>query len=200
MKSTRNIFFFTLFLVLSCQTKKMEKESQNEDATSSKQTDFSAEDYTLKVKNLLLDSIENESFKLRKQLKSDEEYEKVIQFTIDTFKINQYTKRKMIYFYTTNGMNMVVNEETHRYDSLMNFYYFKLKNELSTKDQQILKIAQLSWLNYRDKELDLIGLLRDEKYSGGGTIQSNLFTGMHNSLVIQRTIELFEHYSGVEKY
>ena len=54
MKSTRNIFFFTLFLVLSCQTKKMEKESQNEDATSSKQTDFSAEDYTLKVKNLLL--------------------------------------------------------------------------------------------------------------------------------------------------
>jgi uncharacterized protein YecT (DUF1311 family) len=200
MKSTRNIFFFTLFLVLSCQTKKMEKESQNEDATSSKQTDFSAEDYTLKVKNLLLDSIENESFKLRKQLKSDEEYEKVIQFTIDTFKINQYTKRKMIYFYTTNGMNMVVNEETHRYDSLMNVYYFKLKNELSTKDQQILKIAQLSWLNYRDKELDLIGLLRDEKYSGGGTIQSNLFTGMHNSLVIQRTIELFEHYSGVEKY
>jgi uncharacterized protein YecT (DUF1311 family) len=177
----------------------MEKESQNEDATSSKQTDFSAEDYTLKVKNLLLDSIENESFKLRKQLKIDEEYEKVIQFTIDTFKINQYTKRKMIYFYTTNGMNMVVNEETHRYDSLMNVYYFKLKNELSTKDQQILKIAQLSWLNYRDKELDLIGLLRDEKYSGGGTIQSNLFTGMHNSLVIQRTIELFEHYNGVYK-
>ena len=200
MKSTRNIFFFTLFLVLSCQTKKMEKESQNEDATPSKQTNFTAENYTLNVKTLLLDSIENESFKLRKQLKSDEEYEKVIQFTIDTFKINQYTKRKMIYFYTTNGMNMVVNEETHRYDSLMNVYYTKLKNELSTKDQQILKSAQLSWLNYRDKELDLIGLLRDEKYSGGGTIQSNLYTGMHNSLVIQRTIELFEHYNGVYKY
>ena len=200
MKSTRNIFFFTLFLVLSCQTKKMEKESQNEDATPSKQTNFTAENYTLNVKTLLLDSIENESFKLRKQLESDEEYEKVIQFTIDTFKINQYTKRKMIYFYTTNGMNMVVNEETHRYDSLMNVYYTKLKNELSTKDQQILKSAQLSWLNYRDKELDLIGLLRDEKYSGGGTIQSNLYTGMHNSLVIQRTIELFEHYNGVYKY
>jgi uncharacterized protein YecT (DUF1311 family) len=200
MKSTRNIFFFSLFLVFSCQTKKMDKVYQNEDATPSKQTNFTAENYTLNVKTLLLDSIENESFKLRKQLKSDEEYEKVIQFTIDTFKINQYTKRKMIYFYTTNGMNMVVNEETHRYDSLMNVYYTKLKNELSTKDQQILKIAQLSWLNYRDKELDLIGLLRDEKYSGGGTIQSNLYTGMHNSLVIQRTIELFEHYSGVENY
>ena len=199
MKSTRNIFFFTLFLVFSCQTKKMEKVSQNEDAKPSKQTNFTAEDYTLKVKTLLLDSIENESLNLRKQLKSDEEYEKVIQFTIDTFKINQYTKRKMIYFYTTNGMNMVVNEETHRYDSLMNVYYTKLKNELSTKDQQILKSAQLSWLNYRDKELDLIGLLRDEKYSGGGTIQSNLYTGMHNSLVIQRTIELFEHYNGVYK-
>jgi len=200
MKSTRNIFFFTLFLVFSCQTKKMDKVYQNEDATPSKQTNFTAENYTLNVKTLLLDSIENESFKLRKQLKSDEEYEKVIQFTIDTFKINQYTKRKMIYFYTTNGMNMVVNEETNRYDSLMNVYYTKLKNELSTKDQQILKSAQLSWLNYRDKELDLIGLLRDEKYSGGGTIQSNLYTGMHNSLVIQRTIELFEHYSGVENY
>ena len=200
MKSTRNIFFFTLFLVFSCQTKKMEKVSQNEDAKPSKQTNFTAEDYTLKVKTLLLDSIENESFKLRKQLKREDVSEKVIQFTIDTFKINQYTKRKIIYFYTTNGMNMVVNEETHRYDSLMNVYYIKLKNELSTKDQQILKSAQLSWLNYRDKELDLIGLLRDEKYSGGGTIQSNLFTGMHNSLVIQRTIELFEHYSGVEKY
>ena len=199
MKSTRNIFFFTLFLVLSCQTKKMVKVSQNEDATPSKQTNFTAENYTLKVKTLLLDSIENESFNLRKQLKREEEYEKVIQFTIDTFKINQYTKRKMIYFYTTNGMNMVVNEETHRYDSLMNVYYTKLKNELSTKDQQILKSAQLSWLNYRDKELDLIGLLRDEKYSGGGTIQSNLYTGMHNSLVIQRTIELFEHYNGLYK-
>ena len=200
MKSTRNIFFFTLFLVFSCQTKKMDKVYQNEDANKpSKQTNFTAENYTLNVKTLLLDSIENESFKLRKQLKSDEEYEKVIQFTIDTFKINQYTKRKMIYFYTTNGMNMVVNEETHRYDSLMNVYYTKLKNELSIKDQQILKSAQLSWLNYRDKELDLIGLLRDEKYSGGGTIQSNLYTGMHNSLVIQRTIELFEHYNGVYK-
>ena len=199
MKSTRNIFFFTLFLVFSCQTNKMDKVSQQEDDKPSKQTNFTAEDYTLKVQTLLLDSIENESVELRKQLKIDEEYEKVIQFTIDTFKINQYTKRKMIYFYTTNGMNMVVNEETHRYDSLMNVYYTKLKNELSTKDQQILKNAQLSWMNYRDKELDLIGLLRDEKYSGGGTIQSNIYTGMHNSLVIQRTIELFEHYNGVYK-
>ena len=173
--------------------------SQQEDDKPSKQTNFTAEDYTLKVQTLLLDSIENESVELRKQLKINEEYEKVIQFTIDTFKINQYAKRKMIYFYTTNGMNMVVNEETHRYDSLMNVYYTKLKNELSTKDQQILKNAQLSWMNYRDKELDLIGLLRDEKYSGGGTIQSNIYTGMHNSLVIQRTIELFEHYNGVYK-
>ena len=199
MKSTHNIFFLTLFLVFSCQTNKMDKVSQQEDDKPSKQTNFTAEDYTLKVQTLLLDSIENESVELRKQLKIDEEYEKVIQFTIDTFKINQYTKRKMIYFYTTNGMNMVVNEETHRYDSLMNVYYTKLKNELSTKDQQILKNAQLSWMNYRDKELDLIGLLRDEKYSGGGTIQSNIYTGMHNSLVIQRTIELFEHYNGVYK-
>ncbi len=199
MKSIHNIFFLTLFLVFSCQTNKMDKVSQQEDDKPSKQTNFTAEDYTLKVQTLLLDSIENESVELRKQLKIDEEYEKVIQFTIDTFKINQYTKRKMIYFYTTNGMNMVVNEETHRYDSLMNVYYTKLKNELSTKDQQILKNAQLSWMNYRDKELDLIGLLRDEKYSGGGTIQSNIYTGMHNSLVIQRTIELFEHYNGVCK-
>ena len=199
MKSIHNIFFLTLFLVFSCQTNKMDKVSQQEDDKPSKQTNFTAEDYTLKVQTLLLDSIENESVELRKQLKIDEEYEKVIQFTIDTFKINQYTKRKMIYFYTTNGMNMVVNEETHRYDSLMNVYYTKLKNELSTKDQQILKNAQLSWMNYRDKELDLIGLLRDEKYSGGGTIQSNIYTGMHNSLVIQRTIELFEHYNGVYK-
>lgn len=199
MKSTHNIFLFTLFLVFSCQTNTMDKVSQQEDDKTSKQTNFTAEDYTLKVKNLLLDSIENESVELRKQLEIDEEYEKVIQFTIDTFKINQYTKRKMIYFYTTNGMNMVVNEETHRYDSLMNVYYTKLKNELSTKDQQILKNAQLSWMNYRDKELDLIGLLRDEKYSGGGTIQSNIYTGMHNSLVIQRIIELFEHYNGVYK-
>ena len=200
MKSSLNILFLTIFLMFSCQTKQMKKVSKQKENKSLKQLSFSAEDYTLKVKNLLLDSIENESFKLRKQLTSEDVSKKVIQFTIDTFKINQYTKRKMIYFYTTNGMNMVVNEETHRYDSLMNVYYFKLKNELSTKDQQILKSAQLSWLNYRDKELDLIGLLRDEKYSGGGTIQSNLFTGMHNSLVIQRTIELFEHYSGVEKY
>ena len=72
MKSIHNIFFLTLFLVFSCQTNKMDKVSQQEDDKPSKQTNFTAEDYTLKVQTLLLDSIENESVELRKHLKIDE--------------------------------------------------------------------------------------------------------------------------------
>ncbi len=195
------IFYVSIatFLISSCNSVTSKENSNAPKKENKENVHFSSEEFTSKVNTMLLDSIKSESKTWREKLLKDGFSEKEINFSIDTFKINQYSSRKMIYFYSTNGMNKVVNEETDKYDSLMNCYYSKLKKELSTNDHLILKKAQLSWIDFRDKELYLISLLRHENYSGGGTMQSNIFTGMKNSLVKQRTIELFEHYNGIYK-
>jgi uncharacterized protein YecT (DUF1311 family) len=133
--------------------------------------------------------------KLSKQeLNADE-----IEFKIDTFRIETIASKRMDIDYSTTGMNITVDELTISYDKLMNKYYGKLMKLLKPEDKKVLITAQKAWLVFRDAELNLIGTMTDDQYSGGGTIQSNIRMGQYSSLVVERTIEIFRYYNGIIK-
>jgi uncharacterized protein YecT (DUF1311 family) len=120
--------------------------------------------------------------------------EEAIQFGLDTFKIESYCKKAMDYDYSTNGMNTIVYDAAAKYDALMNKYYKLLSAKLKPKDKAVLLAAQRSWLAYRDNEVKLYGMLSNDEYSGGGTIQSNIRAGNYMDLVKKRVVQLFEYY------
>ncbi|WP_445456413.1 lysozyme inhibitor LprI family protein [Flavobacterium sp. HNIBRBA15423] len=133
--------------------------------------------------------------KLSKQeLNADE-----IEFKIDTFRIETIASKRIEIDYSTTGMNISVDEMTIAYDKLMNKYYNKLMKLLKPEDKKVLITAQKAWLVFRDAELNLIGTMTDDDYSGGGTIQSNIRVGLYSSLVVERTIEIFNYYNGIIK-
>ena len=122
-----------------------------------------------------------------------------IEFSVDTFRINQIVSKRMGLDYSTFGMNRTVDEMTASYDKLLNKYYNKLLKILKPEDKKILVTAQRAWLAYRDAEAKLIGTMTKEEYSGGGTIQSNIATGAYSDLVAKRTIEIFNYYDAIIK-
>ena len=122
-----------------------------------------------------------------------------IEFSLDTFRIEQILLKRMDIDYTTAGMNFTVREMASSYDKLMNKYYNKLMNMLSLDDRKILIAAQKAWLVYRDAEAKLIGTITKSAYSGGGTIQSNIATGSYADLVVRRTIQIFNYYNRIIK-
>jgi len=116
-----------------------------------------------------------------------------IEFSVDTFKIEQIAAKKIDIDYSTMGMNNAVNDLTAFYDSLLNKYYQKLLKSLKVEDRKVLISAQRAWMNYRDAEVKLISTMTKEEYSGGGTIQSNIATLNYNYLVKHRAIEIFSY-------
>jgi len=120
-----------------------------------------------------------------------------IEFSVDTFKIEQIAAKRIEIDYSTLGMNKAVNELTALYDSLLNKYYLKLSKSLKAEDRKVLVSAQRAWMNYRDAEVKLISTMTKEEYSGGGSIQSNIATLNYNYLVKHRTIEIFSYYDGI---
>lgn len=133
--------------------------------------------------------------KLSKQEFNDDE----IEFKIDTFRIQKITSKRMDIDYSTMGMNISVNELTDGYDKLMNKYYGKLMKLLKPEDKKVLITAQKAWLLFRDSESKLIVAMTDDQYSGGGTMQSNIRTSQYSSLVVDRTIAIFNYYNGIIK-
>lgn len=135
----------------------------------------------------------------RKTLNHGEWSKEWVEFSVDTFKIAYIVSRRMDLDYSTQGMNTTVIESTDAYDKLMNKYYSKLMAILSPEDKKVLMTAQRAWLAYRDSERKLIGLLRNDKYSGGGTIQSNISIGRYATIVESRVFQLFDYYDEVIK-
>lgn len=182
------IALILLGFVVGCQADNKSKEVKNQEEQINKVVAYTPE-VEKKIKQSITEEIKQLGLKLRKQSLS--EYR--IQFMMDTFKIVQFRNRKMEYLFSTQDMNEIVHNEMNQYDLLMNKYYHKLYARLEGLDKEILKTAQKAWLDYRDKEIILYSTLRDEKYSGGGTVQSNIFTGLKCDLTRQRMNELFEH-------
>ncbi len=186
-----SVFMIVLILigiVVSCQNEIKSNSLDTKEEGVSKVMDYSPE-----VERKIQLSIAQEVKELKLKLRKESFSKQRIQFMIDTFQIVAFRSRKMDYLFSTGDMNQIVSEEMVKYDSLMNIYYKRLYAKLDAPDQEILQTAQKAWLEYRDKEIALCSMLRDEKYSGGGTIQSNIFTALKCDLTRQRMNELFEH-------
>ncbi len=188
----KGLYFYVIFpmflLIFSCQSDKKLNAltSENEDENS-------LIAYSPSIEKKIISSINKDAKTLKLKLEKESYNNQRVRFMIDTFKIVQFRNRKMKYLYSTFDMDIIVNDEMIEYDRLMNSYYWQLYNTLDQLDKEVLKNAQKAWLGFRDKELVLCKTLRDEKYSGGGTVQSNIFTGLKCDLTRQRMNELFEH-------
>lgn len=142
----------------------------------------------------LKSEIEKQIPSLKAQLLKEEKGSDEIEFTLDTFRINQLVLKRMEIDFTTQGMNFTVRQQASSYDKLMNKYYNKLLAKLDPDAKKILISTQKSWISFRDNETKLIWLLSEQQYSGGGTIQSNIATDHCSELTIQRTIVIFNYY------
>jgi uncharacterized protein YecT (DUF1311 family) len=197
MKS--NLIYLVLsivtLVVVAC-TSKSDSKNQSNRVTQNLEG-VSEIDFTPKTQNKIKSLILKQSKDLTIKLKKESYTSNHVDFCIDTFKVFEYSRRKMGYFSSTIGMSETTSEETNKVDSLMNKYYNRLLNLLSNEDQIQLKEAQRAWLSFRDKEIKLIGTLRDPRYSGGGTIQSNIYCGLKNQLYKDRLISIFNHLDGI---
>ena len=122
-----------------------------------------------------------------------------IEFMMDTFRINHIGLRSMDINYSTAGINQAIDAMTVEYDKLMNKYYNKLANLLEKKDKKALLDAQKAWLAFRDSETKLSETMTYEKYSGGGSMQSNIANDRYLRLIERRMCEIFNYYDDVLK-
>jgi len=122
-----------------------------------------------------------------------------IEFSVDTFKIEQTALKKVDIDFSTAGMNKATNDLTASYDTLLNKYYQKLLTSLSIEDKNVLIVAHRAWMSFRDAEAKLIWTMTKDVYSGGGTIQSNIATDSYSYLVKQRALEMYRYYDSIIK-
>ena len=180
----RRLFLFTLFISLAFLSFAQDNGPKEITPQLLQKINIEVENLIPAYKKLLVD----------REFNVDE-----TEFSIDTFRISQTVSKRMDIDYSTIGINFTVNEMTSAYDKLMNKYYNKLLKALRPEDKKVLINAQRAWLAFRNAEEKFIGTMTKEVYSGGGTIQSTIATGAYSDLVVQRTIELFEYYNGIQK-
>ncbi len=114
-----------------------------------------------------------------------------VQFTCDTFMIEQRQRFQLEIDYSTRGMIASAYEAQRNYDSLLNHYYELLMAKLSENDREILELSQQNWLKFRDTELTLNRSLTEEKYTGGGTIQAVIAASRALELTRNRLIDIY---------
>lgn len=76
--------------------------------------------------------------------------------------------------YTTQGMLGCTQKAYKMWDTKLNKYYNLLMKELSPKEKQDFKIAQIAWLNFRDKEFKNIDNICNKRQ---GTMYINVQAG-----------------------
>lgn len=111
-------------------------------------------------------------------------------FERDTFLVNELYSLQLDSDQTTYGMARATWQMEEAYDVLLNKYYNQLLRKLNKEDREVLKESQRNWIKFRDSEKRLNGLLTEEKYSGGGTIQQLIYTADNAWRVKQRVYEL----------
>lgn len=157
MRQTALIFFLTLYGVIGfCQSPRQ----------LTRQDSVRIEKQTKEYLALLKERLEKQTFP------DDSKKRMIIAFTLDTCRIERIASEQMKIDFSTVGMSNAVNELNRQYDQLLNTYYQKLLAKLKDSDKELLKQAQRNWIQFRESELKLINLLSEEKYSGGGTIQT----------------------------
>lgn len=139
--------------------------------------------------------IENEVLKLNDSLIKADKYIKPfnLEFKSDIYKIEKLADKKISIDYSTAVMTDAVYELEKGYDKLLNKYYKILYSKLKTEDKEKLKISQKNWIKFRDSERIMIGIVSQNEYSGGGTIQSNLRASRICEITSKRVFEIKKH-------
>ncbi|WP_170265023.1 lysozyme inhibitor LprI family protein [Salibacter halophilus] len=119
----------------------------------------------------------------------------LVEFRVDTLKIEERERLKLDIDYSTNGMVTAALDANREYDELLNKYYKILMKSLNEEDKEILKKSQRNWIVFRDSELELNGVLMNDYYSGGGTIQRVIAAVRVLDLTRDRVIELYRYLS-----
>jgi uncharacterized protein YecT (DUF1311 family) len=149
---------------------------------------------TPEAEKKLMQKVEKETLQLKDLLLKNKEQtgesDSWIMFKTDTFKIERYTSLRMETDFSTQGMNQAMWEAQKRYDLLLNKYYQLLLKKLEGDDKKLLIEAQRAWIAFRDKEIKLIQTLNSDKYTGGGTMYSNISVGNIFQLTKDRAIQL----------
>ncbi len=146
------------------------------------------------VDKKIAQEISKESELLKSKLKKEDDSEAVMEFTIDTFRIELYMSKYISYDWSTAGMRYATYEAASRYDSLLNKYYKKLQAVLKPEDKKVLANTQKSWIAFRDNELKLINVVGKDEYSGGGTIQQLMDASEYLEIIRQRVFKIYQHY------
>jgi uncharacterized protein YecT (DUF1311 family) len=149
----------------------------------------------------LENQIEVQAQTFKAELEEDPSYEwggeSWVEFTLDTFRIERLMYESMELDYSTAGMLEASYRAELQYDGLLNKYYKRLMAKLSEEDKKILRQSQRNWIAFRDSERDLNVLLSEERYSGGGTIQSLFVAGRSLDIVQRRVFELYAYFERV---
>ena len=117
----------------------------------------------------------------------------LIEFRVDTFRIEERERLKLEIDYSTNGMVIAALDANKEYDELLNKYYKRLINSLNEADREILKKSQRSWIKFRDSEKELNSVLMSDYFSGNGTIQRVIAASRVLDLTRDRVIELYRY-------
>jgi uncharacterized protein YecT (DUF1311 family) len=157
------------------------------------------QEVTAQVLQNLKASIERKIPAFRQKLLREEMSPDQIEFSIDTFRIEQLASKRIDINYSTYSMIEATTELTASYDKLLNKYYNKLLKALKPEDQKVLIGAQRAWLVYREAEIKLVDTMIKDEYSGGGTIQSLRAVGSYSSFVVNRAKEIFNYYDSLVK-
>jgi len=150
---------------------------------------------TLDIEKVIKANIEEDVVKLRDKLSKRGINKEVVEFQIDTMRIERYMDQYIKYDYSTVGMRTAANDAAEKYDKLLNKYYQKLLATLKPEDKPTLVRAEKAWIVFKDKELDLQSVLSKEEYSGGGTIQQLISSSFYLDIIKQRAITLYNFYS-----
>ena len=141
-------------------------------------------------------TIANEIEQLEDSLRSLDRFyidKEFIEFTADTFAIEQRRKMKMDINWSTVGMNNATYDAEKEYDHLLNKYYQRLMGKLKQEDREILRKSQRNWIAFRDSEHEVNQMLSNWEYSGGGTIQTTISAGYYLEITRRRLIEIYRY-------
>ena len=150
---------------------------------------------TPQLQEKIKQKIEKDIPKLKQQFEKEKENAVEIEFTLDTFRVEQFMSKWIELDYGDFGMRDAGYEGARIYDSLLNKYYKKLLAVLKADDKKNLIQAQKSWLAFRDSETNLVETISKDEYAGGGTMQQLTESSEYLDLVKTRTITIFNHFT-----
>lgn len=153
---------------------------------------------SIRFENTIKKSIDSLKLKLNTEdYLNDTDKKFTIEFAIDTFTISKRFDLYISQDYSDFGMKTASINMLNDYEKLLNKYYKILLTQLKQEDKETLKIAQRNWINYRKSEEQFNYLVSEDKYSGGGTIQTLFVLSRNIEITQNRVTEFYDYISRI---